>query len=115
VVRRPSTADRLAALVLTTLVLATTFTPIKAWLEGRVPERKGILANPDRSRVDGGQAPASASAEASTAAGAPIDDATVERVAERAADLVLRRLADAPTTSLGTPEPQPRPGPATVE
>lgn len=88
------------ALVLTTLVLATTFTPIKAWLEQRVAARRGIISDP----VSGG-----------VTEPLPADDETLDRIAERAAEIVLRRLAEAPRSTSSSPEPATQPGRATLE
>ena len=38
--------DSDVALVVTTLVLATTFTPIKTWLEAKVKDRRGVIHDP---------------------------------------------------------------------
>ncbi|HVQ23351.1 MAG TPA: hypothetical protein VMT36_08760, partial [Candidatus Saccharimonadia bacterium] len=78
------------ALVLTTLVLATTFTPIKAWLELRVAARRGIISD----HVSG-----------VVTRPLPADDETLDRIAERAAEIVLRRLAEAPRSTSRSPEP----------
>jgi hypothetical protein len=109
-----------AALVLTTLVLATTFTPIKAWLEGKVASRKGIIADPDRPVAESSELEADAGGELL------VDDATVDRIAERAAAIVLERLAETGWPTVGsrpaTPgaptsqsAPSPQPGRATLE
>jgi hypothetical protein len=79
--------DSDATLVLTTLVLATTFTPIKNWLEAKVKARRGVIVDP------------------ATAVGEPRAEDEAERIAERAAALVLARLGDATIT----PEPHPSP------
>ncbi|HVQ22238.1 MAG TPA: hypothetical protein VMT36_03125, partial [Candidatus Saccharimonadia bacterium] len=78
------------ALVLTTLVLATTFTPIKAWLEQRVAARRGIISE----HTSGG-----------VTEPLPANDETLDRIAERAAEIVLRRLAEAPRSTSRSPEP----------
>jgi hypothetical protein len=67
--------DSDAALVLTTLVLATTFTPIKSWLEARVAERKSVIVDPDE--------------VATTPMPPDLDEAALQRLA----DLVSERLA----------------------
>ena len=106
--------DSDAALVLTTLVLATTFAPIKTWLEARVAARKGVIVDPDEPQVREPEAGAAAAPES--------DDEAVEQIAERAATIVLRRLAEMParTTAPAAPvaatvEPPPSPGRATLE
>jgi hypothetical protein len=91
--------DSDVALVLTTLILATTFTPIKTWLEARVAARKGVIADP---------------AAAAPAAPPSVDVDQDERVAERAAAIVLARLADA-EQARGRPAASPEPRPATLE
>ena len=68
------------ALVLTTLVLATTFTPIKSWLEGRVAARKGIIVDP------------ATPPETTVPAALELDEATLDRLADRVAE----RLASHP-------------------
>jgi hypothetical protein len=79
-----------AALVLTTLVLATTFTPIKGWLEARVAARKGIIVEP-----------------AAPSARPPADD-EMERIAERAAAIVMARLTEASDAPRHHPGPDAR-------
>ena len=65
-----------AALVLTTLVLATILTPIKNWLESRVVARRNALAD-------------SSAAEAADDGSGEFGD---ERIAQRAAVIVMRQL-----------------------
>ena len=100
-----------AALVLTTLVLATTFTPIKTWLEAKVASRRGVIADPGRLPPVEAERPADASVE--------IDAGLVEAAAERAAAIVLRRLSEASAAAAGSiatsPEPAPPPGRTTLE
>jgi hypothetical protein len=82
-----------AALVLTTLVLATTFTPIKSWLEAKVAARKGVIADPEAA------AAVPTSPGSTSAAGVELDDATLERLAE----LVAARLSASSDGSAGSP------------
>jgi hypothetical protein len=87
------------ALVLTTLVLATTLTPIKTWLEGRVAARRNAIADPDAdAAVDGAAL-----------------DAIDERVARRAAAIVLAQIAaptaEGPSTETIAPDATMVPGP----
>ncbi|MET1232609.1 MAG: hypothetical protein ABWY52_07140, partial [Candidatus Limnocylindrales bacterium] len=91
--------DSDAALVLTTLILATTFTPIKSWLEARVAARKSVIVGP---------------AAVEPAAPPSLDVDQAERVAERAAAIVLAQLAD-PEQARGRPAASPEARPATLE
>jgi hypothetical protein len=70
-----------AALVITTLVLAMTLTPVRQWLERLAAKRFGSQP-----------AAAPAGARADPMAGTPLDDAIVERIAERAAELSAARV-----------------------
>jgi hypothetical protein len=88
-----------AALVLTTLILATTFTPIKSWLESKVAARRRVIVDPSMpvsmERGDG--------------------DADIDRIAERAAGIVLRRLAESNPGVILRSESATEPGRATLE
>jgi two-component system NarL family sensor kinase len=74
-----------AALVLTTLVLATSLTPIKTWLEGRVAARWKTIPDPAAHSADG-----------------PLD-AHEERIARRAASIVIGQLGGPSQTGVATP------------
>jgi hypothetical protein len=79
--------DSDVALVVTTLVLATTFTPIKTWLEAKVKDRRGVIHDP--------ALPAERPA-----------DLESERIAERAAAIVMERLAAGPRATAPPPPPE---------
>jgi hypothetical protein len=64
--------DSDVALVVTTLVLATTFTPIKTWLEAKVKDRRGVIHDP--------------ALPAERPADLEIDDATIDLLAARVAE-----------------------------
>jgi hypothetical protein len=99
--------DSDAALVITTLVLATTFTPIKGWLEAKVAARKGVIVDPDEAMAEASRSHAIDPGASTTSAGPAFDDdARAERIAERAAAIVLARLTEGTATPTAAPRAQ---------
>ena len=76
-------------------------------------------SRPSRRGWNSGWRPVAASSRSTALGGVtePLsaDDETLDRIAERAADIVLRRLAEAPRSTSRSPEQATQPGRATLE